>query len=187
MASKKISRKDAAKMSAMQLLRVGIEPYKRLLSYLRPYRGRFALGMLFGALFGMANGGLVLLIRWVVPIIFPDDPAQMIKVPKWIPFHLPEIKAHDAHLSEVLLICASIPALMAVRGMFSYLNAYCLLWVSQRVLDDIRTSLFRHLLAQSLEFFNRAKAAELVQTLFNQTRIAQQALTQSPGEPVKQP
>src|SRR5947208_6207795 len=109
MASKKISRKDAAKMSAIQLLRAGFEPYRRLLSYLRPYRGRFALGMIFGALFGMANGGLVLLIRWVVPIIFPDDPGQVIKVPKWIPFHLPEVHPHDASLSEVMLICASIP------------------------------------------------------------------------------
>jgi subfamily B ATP-binding cassette protein MsbA len=71
--------------------------------------------------------------------------------------------------------------------MFSYLNAYCLLWVSQRVLDDIRQTLFRHILAQSLEFFNRAKAGELVQTVFNQTRVAQQALTQIAGDIVKQP
>jgi subfamily B ATP-binding cassette protein MsbA len=76
---------------------------------------------------------------------------------------------------------------MAVRGAFSYLNTYCLLWVSQRVLDDIRQSLFRHLLGQSLEFFNKAKAGELVQTVFNQTRVAQGALTQIAGDIVKQP
>jgi ATP-binding cassette, subfamily B, bacterial MsbA len=187
MASKRITRNQAAKMSTGELLRTGIGPYKRLLGYLKPYRGRFALGMLFGALFGVANGGLVLLIRWVVPIIFPDDPSQIIKMPKWIPLHLPEIKAHEATLTEVLLICASIPALMAVRGLFSYLNAYCLLWTSQRVLDDIRQSLFRHLMSQSLEFFNRAKTGELVQTVFNQTRVAQAALTQMAGDIVKQP
>ncbi len=187
MASKRITRKDAAKMSALQLLRVGMEPYRRLLRYMRPYRGRFVLGVVFGALFGVANGALVLLIRWVVPIVFPDGKAQAIKIPKWIPFQLPEIHPHTASLWEVVLICASIPALMAVRGMFSYLNAYCLLWVSQRVLDDIRTSLFRHLLRQSLEFFNRAKTGELVQTVFNQTRVAQAALTQIAGDIVKQP
>lgn len=187
MASKKISRKDAAKMSSLQLLRVGFEPYKRLLSYLRPYRGRFFLGMLFGALFGAANGALIFLIRVVVPIIFPDGKAQTIKLPPWIPFKLPELDPHTASTWEVIALCASIPTLFAVRGVFSYLNAYCLLWVSQRVLDDIRQSLFRHLLSQSLEFFNRAKSGELVQTVFNQTRVAQAALTQMAGDIVKQP
>ena len=59
MSSKKISRKDIAKMSLREFLRVSREPYMRLASYLKPYKGRFLFGMLFGALFGVANGGLV--------------------------------------------------------------------------------------------------------------------------------
>jgi subfamily B ATP-binding cassette protein MsbA len=188
MSSKKISRKDIAKMSLRDFLRVSREPYMRLASYLKPYKGRFALGMLFGALFGVANGGLVFLIRKVVPLIFPDpDGEHILKFPAWLPGHLPPIVPGHASATQVVLICATIPTLMAVRGVFSYLNAYCLLWVSQRVLDDIRQSLFRHIMAQSLEFFNRAKSGELVQTVFNQTRVAQQALTQIAGDIVKQP
>ncbi len=187
MAAKKISRKDISKMSFREFMRVSREPYVRLASYLRPYRGRFLFGVLFGALFGAANGALILLIRQVVPLVFPDGSDHMLKPPAWLPFHFAPIQAGHATLWQVVLICASIPLLMAVRGLFSYLNAYCLLWVSQRVLDDIRQSLFRHLLGQSLEFFNRAKAGELVQTVFNQTRVAQAALTQIAGDLVKQP
>ncbi|MEP6671086.1 MAG: ABC transporter ATP-binding protein [Chthoniobacter sp.] len=187
MSSKKISRKDIAKMSLREFLRVSREPYMRLASYLKPYKGRFLMGVLFGALFGVANGALILLIRQVVPLIFPDGGEHTLKMPAWMPVHLPPIQAGHATLEQVVLLCASIPLLMAVRGIFSYLNAYCLLWVSQRVLDDIRQNLFRHIMAQSLEFFNRAKAGELVQTVFNQTRVAQQALTQIAGDIVKQP
>jgi len=187
MSSKKISRKDIAKMSLREFLRVSREPYMRLASYLKPYKGRFLFGMLFGALFGVANGGLVFLIRKVVPLIFPDDGEHSLKFPSWMPGHPAPIVPGHATAMQVVLICATIPALMAFRGLFSYLNAYCLLWVSQRVLDDIRQSLFRHILAQSLEFFNRAKSGELVQTVFNQTRVAQQALTQIAGDIVKQP
>jgi subfamily B ATP-binding cassette protein MsbA len=188
MASKKISRKDINKMSTRDFLRASREPYFKLASYLKPYRGRFLLGVLFGALFGVANGALILLIRQVVPLVFPDGGEHTLKIPKWMPFiHMEPIQAGHATLWQVILICASIPALMAVRGMFSYLNSYCLLWVSQRVLDDIRQKLFVHLMAQSLEFFNRAKAGELVQTVFNRTRTAQQALTQIAGDLVKQP
>ena len=185
MSSKKISRKDIAKMSLRDFLRASREPYMRLASYLKPYRGRFLLGMLCGALFGVANGGLVFLIRKVVPLIFPDDGSHTLKFPDWM--HLAPITPGHATLTQVILVSATIPALMAVRGVFSYFNAYCMLWVSQHVLDDIRQSLFRHLLSQSLEFFNRAKSGELVQTVFNQTRVAQQALTQIAGDLVKQP
>jgi subfamily B ATP-binding cassette protein MsbA len=143
--------------------------------------------MLFGALFGVANGGLVFLIKKVVPLIFPDDGQHTLTFPKWLPVHIDPIVPGHASMTQVILICATIPGLMAIRGLFSYLNAYCLLWVSQRVLDDIRQSLFRHMLSQSLEFFNRAKSGELVQTVFNQTRVAQQALTQIAGDLIKQP
>jgi subfamily B ATP-binding cassette protein MsbA len=188
MSSKKITRKDIAKMSLRDFLRESREPYMRLASYLKPYRMRFFLGVLCGALFGMANGGLVFLIKKVVPLVFPDpDGSHTLVFPKWLPFHLDPIQPGHATFLQVCLVCATIPALMAVRGTFSYLNAYCLLWVSQRVLDDIRQGLFRHLLSQSLEFFNRSKAGELVQTVFNQTRIAQQALTQIAGDLIKQP
>jgi len=188
MSSKKISRKEINKMSTRDFLRASREPYLKLARYLKPYRGRFLFGVFYGALFGVANGALILLIRQVVPLVFPDGGEHTLKIPKWMPFiHMEPIQAGHATLWQVVLLCASIPALMAVRGTFSYLNSYYLLWVSQRVLDDIRQKLFRHLMAQSLEFFNRAKAGELVQTVFNRTRTAQQALTQIAGDLVKQP
>src|SRR4029079_11717406 len=93
----------------------------------------------------------------------------------------------DRSLGTVLAICATIPLLMALRGLCSYLNSYFMLWVSVRVLDDIRQQVFRHTLGQSMEFFNRSKTGELVQTVFNQTRMAQQALTTIAGDIVKQP
>ena len=187
MSQKKVSRKDIAKMSFREFLRASQAPYLRLAGYLKPYRKRFLLGMLCGALFGVANGALVLLIRVVVPVIFPDGQSKAFHLPSWVPFHMPPIEPGGATLLQVVMLCATIPLLMTVRGVFSYLNAYLLLWVSQRVLDDIRQQLFRHMLDQSLEFFNRSKAGELVQLVFNQTRMAQQALTQIAGDVVKQP
>src|SRR3954466_9968588 len=62
-----------------------------------------------------------------------------------------------------------------------------MLWVIKRVLDDIRQQVFRPTLGQSMEFFNKSKAGELVQTVFNQTRMAQQALTTISSDLIKQP
>jgi subfamily B ATP-binding cassette protein MsbA len=164
MSTKKISRKDIAKMSFGDFLRAAKEPYQRLFSYLRPYRGRFLLGIIFGALFGAIQGLLVF-----------DIPQ------------LAHLQFKGAGLGTVLAICATIPFLMGIRGLCSYLNSYCMLWCSVRVLDDIRQDVFKRTLAQSMEFFNKAKSGDLVQTVFNQTRMAQQALTTIAGDIVKQP
>ncbi len=186
MATKKLSRKAIAKMSFRDFLREARGPYARLFSYLKPYRTRFFAGILCGALFGIVQALLVFDVQYVASAVFPDrgSPAGGPLV-KWFP-QLADLQVGSS-LFTVLLICASIPALMALRGLCGYLNSYCMLWVSVRVLDDIRTEVFRHTLGQSMEFFNKSKAGELVQTVFNQTRMAQQALTNISGDIVKQP
>jgi len=185
-AAQKITRKDMAKMSFRDFMRASRAPYLRLLSYLRPYRTRFIFGILFGGLYGVVQGLLIFDIQFVAGAVFPDSkskaPAVLVKIfPQLADFHV------DAGLSDVLLICATIPLLMLLRGACSYLSSYCMLWASVRVLDDIRKQVFRHTLAQSMEFYNRSKAGELVQTVFNQTRMAQQALTTIAGDIIKQP
>jgi subfamily B ATP-binding cassette protein MsbA len=185
--SKKISRKDIAKMSFVDFLHASREPYRRLFSYLGPYRGRFIMGIIFGALYGAVQGLLVFDVQFVAGAVFSDHKAgKTVALAKWFP-QLEHLDLSHAGLSGILLICATIPALMLLRGLCSYLNSYCMLWVSVRVLDDIRQQVFRHTLGQSMEFFNKSKAGELVQTVFNQTRMAQQALTTIAGDVVKQP
>jgi subfamily B ATP-binding cassette protein MsbA len=186
MRPQKLTRKTIAKMSFRDFLRASREPYRRLFSYLRPYRRRFALGIFFGALYGAVQALLIFDVQFVAGSVFPDSraraPSALVKMfPQLADFHV------AAGLPQVLLICATIPLFMALRGLCSYLNSYCMLWVSVRVLDDIRQQVFRHTLRQSMDFFNKSKTGELVQTVFNQTRMAQQALTTIAGDIVKQP
>lgn len=189
MAHQKFTRKAIAKMSFRDFLRASREPYQRLFSYLRPYRRRFVLGVLFGALYGAVQGLLIFDVQFVAGAVFPAPPDGRSHTPSALVKLFPGLADFHAGagLSQVLLICATIPLLMALRGLCSYLNSYCMLWVSVRVLDDIRQKVFRHTLRQSMEFFNKSKAGELVQTVFNQTRMAQQALTTIAGDIVKQP
>ena len=68
---KKISRKDISKMSTTEFTRAAIGPYRRLASYLKPYKTRFILGIVFGALYGVVNGisafmPLMMWLPWLV-------------------------------------------------------------------------------------------------------------------------
>ena len=104
-----------------------------------------------------------------------EGATEMAKIPQETP------------LRKVMWVCALIPMLMMVRGLFGYLNAYCMQWVSLQTLDDIRQEVFEKVLGQSQEFFNKQKVGDLIQTVFNQTRMAQMALTQVASDVVKQP
>ena len=194
-ATKKISRKDIAKMSFRDFLGAAKGPYGRLFSYMRPYMRRFWLGIVFGVCFAGANALLLLVVKHAGDLVLPSGQAAAAQAGAPMQMQLPEFVREWARpgpdgrapIGFVVAVCMAIPLMMALRGLFSYLNAYCVLWVSQRVLDDIRQQVYRRTLGQSMEFFNRQKAGDLVQTVFNQTRVAQQALTGIASDIVKQP
>ena len=180
-------------------------PYRRLASYLKPYKGRFIFGIIFGALYGVVNGGMVLVINHVTNIVFGASKGaeEFEKIRKGLPPEeigkakeafdkVQEVIKESAESvvefdTEILLVALLIPAIMMIRGLFGFLNAYCMLWCSLRVLSDIRVKLFRRLMGQSLDYFNQSKGGELMQTVFNQTRLAQQTLTTAASDIVKQP
>lgn len=187
MSTKRISRKDIAKMSLRDFVKVAKGPYARLFSYLKPYRKRFWLGIFFGVCFAAANAALVWVMKHAGDLVMPSPGTTGSTLPTALHEWAAPGPDGRSPMVVVVAVCLTIPVVMALRGLFSYLNAYCILWVSQRVLDDIRQAVYRHTLGQALEFFNRQKAGDLVQTVFNQTRIAQQALTSIASDIVKQP
>ncbi len=170
------------KLPFFQLVRAFWAPYLQLVRYLKPYKKRFAMGLGFGILAGVLNGVFPLVIKMAGEAILPPgqspaNPTQLLK------------SGMDSGpgIESVIWISLLIPAAMIARGIFSYLNSYCLAWVSLRVLRDIRTELFRHLMDQSLGFFNRSKSGKLISRVLNDTRVAQNALTSIAGDIVSQP
>ena len=200
---KKISRKDISKMSTGEFMRAAFGPYRRLASYLKPYKARFILGIVFGALYGLVNGGLVWVIKYVSEKAL--GASDKVKDFKDLAKELPQDEATTEAVGTVatamqstfggevgftgtiLFAAMLVPIIMTLRGLCGYLNSYCMLWVSTRVLSDIRTQLFGKMMNQSLDFYNKQKGGELIQTVFNQTRMAQQALTTIASDIVKQP
>lgn len=76
-------------------------------------------------------------------------------------------------LRDVVLLCSLVPILIFIRGILGYIAKYYMLWVGNRVLYHLRNDVFRSVLNQSLGYFNKAKVGDLIQTVFNQTRVAQ--------------
>jgi len=146
----------------------------------RPYKTRLILGTVFGVLFGAVNGMVPLAINKVMSTIFGKDAshADIVEAAK---------TATGPSLEAVLWVCLLIPGLMAVRALLTYGNSYFMAWVSLRMLCDLRKDLFAKILQQSLGFFHRQRAGELIARVSSETRMIQFALTTVSTDLVKQP
>ena len=167
-----------------ELLRQSWRPYLKLGGYMKPYRTQFIFGLICGVAAGALNGVFPLVVKIVGEKIFPGglSSSNIYRMP--LPGNAQDV---GAGIEGVFWVSLLIPVAMVARGIFSFLNSYCMAWVSFRVLQDLRTQVFRHLISQSLEFFNKAKSGKLISRVLNDTRMAQNALTSIAGNVVKDP
>ncbi|MDB6139095.1 MAG: msbA, partial [Verrucomicrobiaceae bacterium] len=87
----------------------------------------------------------------------------------------------------VIAACLLVPLIFMLRGGLTYLANYLMMWVSTRILYDLRNDTYHALLSQSLGYYSRAKVGNLVQTVFNQARVAQQNLMTLSQDVVQRP
>ena len=90
-------------------------------------------------------------------------------------------------INSIILICLAIPAIMTVRSLCSYGSTYCMQWVSNKVVSDIRNQLFSKMLHNSMDFFNKARSGFLMSLITNNTRVMQMALSTVGSDVFKQP
>jgi len=79
-----------------------------------------------------------------------------------------------------------LPALVALRGFSGYLSSYCMAWVSERVVNDLRGDVLEKLSSLSLDFFNRSTTGDLYTRVSGDTGQLQKCLSLS-GDLVKEP
>lgn len=94
----------------------------------------------------------------------------------------------EGSTSKVLLIAviASIPAVMFIRGLLAYLNAYLLSWVAMRAIADLRKRMFEHVMGLSMDFFSRRGTGDLM-ARFYETTLLQNSITTSIAVVIREP
>ena len=81
-----------------------------------------------------------------------------------------DLRSHPWALGALI---AAIPFIMLLRGIFGYLDVYCLQWVTTRAVTDLRTRLFSHLLDLSAGFYTENSSGQLMSNVMNDTGALQ--------------
>jgi subfamily B ATP-binding cassette protein MsbA len=170
------------KQSLWQTVRDASGPYRRLLGYVKPYKVRFIVGLLLGFAYGGVSSLLPLAIARVTGTIFHGAAPN----PTTLGSNLQALNT-GPKINSIVLICLAIPAIMTLRSLCSYGNTYCMQWVSNKVVTDIRGQLFNKMVRLSMDFFNRMRSGLLISRITNETRVVQMALTAVSSDIFKQP
>jgi ATP-binding cassette, subfamily B, bacterial MsbA len=169
------------KPNLWQLIRQAWGPYKRLYSYVLPYKWRFILGLAFGVAFGFVNSLFPLAIGRVTSFVFHGSASNLSAL------RSSGLLSYGPKINSIVAICLSIPAIMTVRSLFDYLNTYYMQWVSNKVVTDIRSQLFSKMVRHSMDFFNKIQSGFLISRITNDTRAMQMALSTVSSDLFKQP
>ncbi len=125
-----------------------------LLPFLRPYRSRIALAVLF------------LVLAAVSTLVFPVALKSLIDQ---------GIVATDPG-ARVMALREHFFALFAVGaalGLFSALRFYMVSWLGERVTADLRSAVYAHVVKQSPEFFETTQTGEVLSRLTTDTTLVQ--------------
>jgi subfamily B ATP-binding cassette protein MsbA len=171
---------------------------RRLWTFARPYRPRLILGMVCGIVYALANGALVVVVKFVVNAVFPGSgdtspESHLQRAPMFLrpilesaAHWLPSAKSFSSNSGMALIIC-TVPVVMLVRGVFAYLNVYLMNRSAVGTVADLRARLFDHLQNLSLDFFSSARTGELISRIINDTQALNNIISNALASIVKDP
>jgi len=170
------------KLSFAETFKQAWRPYLRLYSYAKPYRFRFALGLIFGVASGIITSLIPITVFQVSNFVFHGTGPN----PRAILGNR-ELLNLGPKIDSFIWVCLIIPMVLIARGASAYASAYFMNWVSNKVVTDIRNQLFSKVVRHSMDFFNRMRSGFLMSRIANDTRNMQAALAIVSGDLFKQP
>lgn len=125
-----------------------------LLPFLRPYRVRIVMALVFLVLAAIATLAFPVALRSLID-------SGMVKTDKG-----EQVMALREHFAALFGVAVAL-------GMFSAFRFYLVSWLGERVTADLRNAVYRHVLNQSPEFFETTQTGEVLSRLTVDTTLVQ--------------
>lgn len=124
--------------------------YRRLLSYVWPYRYAFVLAILGNILYGAVDAGMIKLLEPLLNEGFVNHNKTFIH---WIPF--------------------VIIGIFVIRGIATFLSTFFMGWVGRNVVMTFRQEMFAHLLKLPTSYYDRTTSGEILSKItYNVEQVA---------------
>jgi ATP-binding cassette, subfamily B, bacterial len=125
-----------------------------LLPFLKPYRGRIGLAMVFLVLAAATTLAFPLALRSLID-------GGLVKADKG-----EQVMAMREHFLALFAVATAL-------GVFSACRFYMVSWLGERITADLRNAVYGHVLKQSPEFFETTQTGEVLSRLSADTTLVQ--------------
>jgi subfamily B ATP-binding cassette protein MsbA len=138
-----------------------VTEFLRLVRYAAPYRGRLVIALLAMLVYAAGSLGVVMQVEPIFNNVLPSA-------------------------ERVGQVAALLLGAYLLKGVGAYVSGYLMTWVGQRVVKDLRTRLYRHILDQSAAFFSRRTSGQLMSRITNDVAQVQQAVSETLADLVRE-
>ncbi|MBL8266632.1 lipid A export permease/ATP-binding protein MsbA [Steroidobacter sp.] len=132
------------------------QTYKRLIGYLGPHRGMFALGMLGAIVFSISMVSFTVFAK-----VFGDGTLQ------------------NADPRTVVWLPLALIGLFLLRGLGDFTQTYCMGYVGRQIVKRLRGQIFERIVHLPVGYFDRNSSSVLLTKLTHNTEQIGQASTDS--------
>ncbi|HET9692858.1 MAG TPA: ABC transporter transmembrane domain-containing protein, partial [Steroidobacteraceae bacterium] len=133
-----------------------LQTYRRLLGYLRPHKGMFAVGVLGMTMFAATDAGWAAFVKFFLDGTFVNKDPRMV----W-------------------LVPVALVGLFIVRGIADFMQTYCPGYVGRRVVKTLRGQIFDRYVHLPVAYFDRNPSGLLLSKLTYNTEQVATATTDS--------
>lgn len=129
--------------------------YRRLLSYIKPYKLQFAYAIIGMIGYAITESGFAALMKPLLDGSFVEKDKQ-----------------------AIILVPVLIILIFIVRGVAGFASTYFMAWIGWSVIKQLRKEVFAKYLSLPTQFYDNASSGELISRItFNSQRVAQAAST----------
>ena len=129
-------------------------PWRRLLGYLRPHRGKLLVALVALAISSAASLAFPLLIGQTIGDVLEQG--------------------NQAQLNQFTLLLVGLFGVMALAG---FVQTYFIGVIGERIVYDLRTALYQRLLTLSLAYYSQHRVGELISRISNDVTLVRAMLT----------
>lgn len=157
------------KTERIKLSKESVKKAMRIFSYLKPYRVKFTIGMIF------------LLFSSLTSMIFPGLMGKLVdatgsSTPSGSFFNFDNINQ-----VAIVLLCV-----FAAQAVFSFFRIYLFADVTENMLASLRQATYKHLIKLPMSFFNKKRVGELNSRIASDISILQETFTTTIAEFLRQ-
>ncbi len=127
-----------------------LKPLRLALPFMQPYVGRLSLAFIFLSLASVTMLAMPVAIRYVIDYGFSNDNVDSINI------------------YFIALLCLAI-----LFALFGSLRYYLVMWIGERVVADIRSAVYKHVIKMSPTFFEVTRTGEVLSRLTTDTTLVQ--------------